>query len=100
MAAVNRLFFGTICQAAINVTGDPFPSRYQDALGPIISRLAGSLCVAFSTTIVFPIWTRAILPVFGVPPNTVLARVSGSLIGSSPDTMRAAAVAGIGLAMT
>ena len=60
----SRSLAATICQAAINVTGDPFPSRraiisrYQDALGPIISRLAGSLCVAFSTTIVFPIWTR------------------------------------------
>lgn len=32
--------------------------------------------------------------------NTMLARVSGTLICSSPDTMRAAAVAGIGLAMT
>jgi DNA-binding transcriptional LysR family regulator len=31
--------------------------------------------------------------------NTVLARVSGRLIGSSPDTMRAAVAAGIGLAM-
>jgi DNA-binding transcriptional LysR family regulator len=32
--------------------------------------------------------------------NSMLARVSGTLICSSPDTMRAAAVAGIGLAMT
>ena len=32
--------------------------------------------------------------------NPVVARVSGNLITSSPDTMRAAAVAGIGLVMT
>ncbi|HEY2633978.1 MAG TPA: LysR substrate-binding domain-containing protein [Steroidobacteraceae bacterium] len=32
--------------------------------------------------------------------NPIVARISGSLISSSPDTMRAAAVAGIGLVMT
>ena len=32
--------------------------------------------------------------------NPVVARVSGNLITSSPDTMRAAAVAGIGLVLT
>ena len=32
--------------------------------------------------------------------NTVVARISGSLISSSPETTRAAAVAGIGLALT
>jgi DNA-binding transcriptional LysR family regulator len=32
--------------------------------------------------------------------NPVVARISGSLISSSPDTMRAAAVAGIGLVLT
>ena len=31
--------------------------------------------------------------------NSVVARISGTLISSSPDTMRAAAVAGIGLVM-
>lgn len=32
--------------------------------------------------------------------NSVVARISGSLISSSPDTMHAAALAGIGLVMT
>lgn len=32
--------------------------------------------------------------------NPLVARISGSLISSSPDTMRAAAVAGIGLVIT